>query len=82
MTSRGANSGSSQLSRRNGAIPGWLADRATLTTVIGAGAIVGAVAGAATARGSQSEDVISGTVSIDLLKKVELLTVRLRLHRS
>jgi len=58
------------------------ASRANLTTWLGLGAVVGAVAGAATAMRSQSDDVISGEVSIDLLKKVELLTIRLRLHRS
>jgi hypothetical protein len=57
------------------------ASRAKLTTLLGAGAALGAAAGAAAAMRSQPEDVISGEVSIDLLKKVELLTIRLRLHR-
>ena len=57
------------------------ANRAKLTTWLGVGAVVGAVAGAAAARRSHPDDVISGQVSIDLLKKVELLTIRLRLHR-
>ena len=55
---------------------------ANFTMLLAAGAVVGATVGAATARRSDPEDVIRGEVSIDLLKKVELLTIRLRLHRS
>ena len=50
--------------------------------LLAAGAVLGAAVGAATARRSDPEDVITGEVNIDLLKKVELLTIRLRLHRS
>ena len=55
---------------------------ANLTMLLAAGAVLGAAVGAAKARRSDPEDVITGEVSIDLLKKVELLTIRLRLHRS
>jgi hypothetical protein len=85
MASREVNSASSGLSGGDGALGEWLADRANrtkFTTVLGVGALLGAVTGAATAMRTRSDDVISGQVSIDLLKKVELLTIRLRLRRS
>jgi hypothetical protein len=84
VSPREANGALSELARRDGAISelAQRASRAKLTTVLGVGAVVGAVAGAATAMHSHSDDVISGKVSIDLLKKVELLTITLRLHRS
>jgi hypothetical protein len=85
VTSPEVNSGPSELSRGDGAIGEWIADRAKRTrfsTWLGVGAVLGAVAGAATAMRSHPDDVISGEVSVDLLKKVELLTIRLHLHRS
>jgi hypothetical protein len=88
VTSREANGALSELSSGDGEIREFAhrASRAKLTTVLGVAALLGAVAGAgagaAKAMRSQSDDVISGKVSIDLLKKVELLTIRLRLHRS
>jgi hypothetical protein len=84
VTAREANGAVSEPSRGDGAISEFAhrAGRAKLTTLLGAAAVLGAVAGAAAATRSRSEDVISGKVSIDLLKKVELLTIRLRLHRS
>lgn len=58
-------------------------DRVGLPVILGLGAILGAAVGAASAsRSSRPEDVISGEVSVDLLKKVELLTIRLRVNRS
>jgi hypothetical protein len=69
----------------DGALAQGIADRAKQTnfaTWLGVGALLGAVAGAVTATRSKPDDVISGVVSIDLLKKVELLTIRLRLDRS
>ncbi len=85
MASRQANTGLSELSNGDGAIAriAGLANRANVPTVLGVGAVVGALAGAAAARRSHSDDdVITGKVSIDLLEKIELLTIRLRLHRS
>jgi hypothetical protein len=85
VPSREADNASSAPPSADGAIGEWVVDHvkdAKLTTVLGVGAVIGAVAGAATAMRSRSDDVISGQVSIDLLKKVELLTIRLRLHRS
>jgi hypothetical protein len=79
------NGASSELSRGDGAVGEWLADRAnraTWTMVLGGGAVLGAAVGAATAMRPHHDDVISGRVSVDLLKKVELLTVRVRLQRS
>ena len=55
---------------------------ANFTMLLAAGAFLGAAVGAVTARRSEPDDVITGQVSIDLLKKVELLTIRLRFHRS
>jgi hypothetical protein len=85
VSSREANSELSEQSSRDGAIGEWVADRvnrAQLRTLLGIGATIGGVVGAAAAMRSRPDDVISGQVSIDLLKKVELLTIRLRLHRS
>jgi len=85
VPSRKADNASSAPPGADGAIGEWVVahvNEAKLTTVLGVGAVIGAVAGAATARRSHSDDVISGQVSIDLLKKVELLTIRLRLRRS
>jgi hypothetical protein len=84
VTSREANGVVSEQSRGDGAISEFAhrASSAKLTTLLGAGVVLGAVAGAAAATRSHSDDVISGKVSIDLLKKVELLTIRLRLQRS
>jgi len=85
VTSREVDSGLSGISRGDGAIARIAdrANRANLTTLLGVGAVVGAVAGVARAMRSHSDDdIITGKVSIDLLKKVELLTIRLHLHRS
>lgn len=84
MSSREGKSELSEIASGNGAL-GRIADRAnrvSFTTLVGVGAIVGAAAGAATAMRSRRNDVITGQVSIDLLKKVELLTIRLHLDRS
>jgi hypothetical protein len=49
----------------------------------GLGALVGAAAGATAANlASRRKDVISGVVRIDLLKRVELLSIKLRLQRA
>jgi hypothetical protein len=51
--------------------------------VFGLGALVGAAAGATAANlASRRRDVILGDVRIDLLKRVELLSIKLRLHRA
>jgi len=76
MTSRGVKSESSELSRGDSAVPSI--SLALLATALGGGALLGAAVAAATANRSQPDDVISGEISIDLLKKVELLTIRLR----
>ena len=84
MSANGVNEVSG-LSGGAGAIGQWIADRLdgpSFTAWLGMGAAVGAVVGATTAMRSHPDDVISGQVSIDLLKKVELLTIRLKLHRS
>ncbi|HEY3206831.1 MAG TPA: hypothetical protein VGJ58_07755 [Gaiellaceae bacterium] len=56
----------------------------SVPTALGLGAVIGAAAGAGTAAkmASRQEDVISGAVKIDLLKKVELLTIKLRIRRG
>jgi hypothetical protein len=85
MASSGGNGSSSEPVTTAGAIGDWLTDRARQapwTTVLGGGALLGAAVGAATAMRSRPDDVITGQVSVDLLKKVELLTVRLRIDRS
>lgn len=53
-------------------------------TVLGVGAVAGAATGAITAArlARRQKDVITGEVKIDLLKKIELLTIRLRLDRA
>jgi len=49
----------------------------------GLGALIGAAAGATAANlASRRKDVISGVVRIDLLKRVELLSIKLRLQRA
>lgn len=49
----------------------------------GLGALIGAAAGATVANlASRRKDVISGVVRIDLLKRVELLSIKLRLQRA
>lgn len=49
----------------------------------GLGALIGAAAGATAANlVSRRKDVISGVVRIDLLKRVELLSIKLRLQRA
>ena len=49
----------------------------------GLGAVLGAAAGATVANlASRRKDVISGVVRIDLLKKVELLSIKLNLQRA
>jgi hypothetical protein len=60
---------------------------ATRTTsgrvTFGLGALMGAAAGATLANlASRRKDVISGVVRIDLLKRVELLSIKLRLQRA
>ena len=85
MTENDANTGLAEIADGDGAIAriGERANLASFTALLGVGVVLGAAAGALAARRSHSdEDVISGKVSIDLLKKVELLTVRLNLHRS
>ena len=71
MTSRGVKSESSELSRGDSAVPSI--SLALLATALGGGALLGAAVAGATANRSQPDDVISGEISIDLLKKVELL---------
>ncbi len=81
----GAKNGLAETADADGTIArmGGRANLTSLTALLGVGVVVGAAAGALAARRSQAdEDVISGTVSIDLLEKIELLTVRLNLHRS
>jgi hypothetical protein len=49
----------------------------------GLGALIGAAAGVTAANlASRRKDVISGVVRIDLLKRVELLSIKLRLQRA
>lgn len=58
---------------------GWTSGRVTF----GLGALIGAAAGATVANlASRRKDVISGVVRIDLLKRVELLSIKLRLQRA
>jgi hypothetical protein len=86
-SSRQENGASPEASPRHRSIGELVADylrRATFPTALGVGAAVAAVAGAAAAAKltSTREDVISGDVRIDLLDKLELLTIRLRVHRA
>jgi hypothetical protein len=86
VTSREANGRLSELFRGNGAMGRWIADgsnHTNLPTLLGVGVVAGAIAGVVAARRAQADDdVISGKVSIDLLERIELLTIRLNLHRS
>jgi hypothetical protein len=85
VTSNEAHTAPSEISASNGSIGRIVgrANRSNFATLLGVGLVVGGVAGAVAARRSHSDDdVISGKVSIDLLKKIELLTIRLNLHRS
>lgn len=81
------NGGSPADSRRRTSIRELVGSSLTsisVPTALGLGALIGAAAGAGTAAkmASREEDVISGAVRIDLLKKVELLTIRLRLRHG
>jgi hypothetical protein len=80
------NGASPEASPRHRSIGELLADylrRATFPTALGVGAAVAAVAGAAAAaKLTSTEDMISGDVRIDLLNKIELLTIKLRVHRA
>jgi hypothetical protein len=86
-TSRRENGGSPEASRNPGSTGELIADflnRTPLAAVLGAGAVVGAAAGAVTAAKvpRNQKDRIAGEVKVDLLNKIELLTIRLRLHRA
>jgi hypothetical protein len=81
------NGGSPEVSRNPGSTGELIADflnRTPLAAVLGAGAVVGAAAGAVTAAKvpRNQKDRIAGEVKVDLLNKIELLTIRLRLHRA
>jgi hypothetical protein len=71
---------------RHDSVSDWVADAKTSTSgrvTFGLGALMGVVAGATAANlASRRKDVISGVVRIDLLKRVELLSVKLRLQRA
>jgi hypothetical protein len=85
--SLGDGTGATTVLRRPGSTGELVADylkRTPLAAVLGAGAVVGAAAGAVAAakRSRDQKDRIAGEVKIDLLNKIELLTIRLRLHRT
>lgn len=71
---------------RDDAVGDLVANAKRLTAgrvTFGVGALIGAAAGATAANlASRRKDVISGVVRIDLLKKVELLSIKLNLQRA
>ena len=73
-------------SRGDDSVGDLVADAKSSTSgrvTFGLGALIGAAAGATVANlASRRKDVISGVVRIDLLKKVELLSIKLNLQRA
>lgn len=66
-----------------GEVPHSMGQSLSVRMALGAGALIGAVGGAAVAKlVARRKDVITGDVKIDLLKRVELLSVKLRLDRA
>jgi hypothetical protein len=66
-----------------GEVPRSMGQSLSVRMALGAGALIGAVGGAAAANLiARRKDVITGDVKIDLLKKVELLSIKLRLDRA
>lgn len=87
MSSRHLEGVPQEASRSGGSTGKLVADYLTQTpfrTGLGVGAVVGAATGAVAAAklARKQKDLITGEVKIDLLKKIELLTIRLRLDRA
>jgi hypothetical protein len=77
------NGAESAVDQSVGEVPRSMRQSLSVRMALGAGALLGAVGGATAAKlVARRKDVITGDVRIDLLKKVELLSIKLRLDRA